>query len=441
MLKKMILLGVMVLLLASLGNTALAQDMDEWAASVRAANEGTEIIIAVASHPSVEAFKPMIREFEEMTGITVRLDEVEEGQLGQKLTLEVANNVTSYDAVMASVERNPRLASAGYSEPLEAWINDSMITPDWFDYEDILSAYRDLFLWEGQHWAIPFAGESVFLFYRSDLFEEHGISVPTTYDELLEAACYFENEVDDISGVSFRARLGWEFTYTWSIFLFPFGGRMVDPMTGAPTLDVPGTADSLNYMKALAECAPVGVESYSFPEAWDAFALGKAAMMVEATAAAPEMENPDKSFVAGNIGYAQLPTGPAGSFTGVWGWGLAMTAASENKDATWALMTYLTGRGTQDQYLAGGGIPSRSSSLGDEELQMANPYYGATLESLAQAGNLFAEGLSVVVPIPEWGPFSEIMGNEGARAFIGEITVEEAIASMQAQAEELLGGE
>ena len=128
MLKKMILLGVMVLLLASLGNTALAQDMDEWAASVRAANEGTEIIIAVASHPSVEAFKPMIREFEEMTGITVRLDEVEEGQLGQKLTLEVANNVTSYDAVMASVERNPRLASAGYSEPprsLDQQLNDN----------------------------------------------------------------------------------------------------------------------------------------------------------------------------------------------------------------------------------------------------------------------------------------------------------------------------
>lgn len=439
MCKKLILVAVLGLLLASVGGNALAQDMEEWAAGVRAANEGTELTIAVASHPSVEAFKPMIRDFEEMTGITVRLDEMEEGQLGQKLTLEVANEVTSYDAVMAAVERSPKLANANYSEALEPWIEDPMKTPDWFDYDDILSAYRDLFLWEGQHWAIPFAGESVFLFYRSDLFEEHGIAVPTTYDELLEAACYFENEVDGISGVSFRARLGWEFTYTWSIFLFPFGGQMVDTETGLPALDVPGTADSLNYMKALAECAPVGVESYSFPEAWDAFALGNAAMMVEATAAAPEMENPEKSLVAGNIGYAQLPTGPAGSFTGVWGWGIAMTAAGENKDATWALMTYLTGRGTQDQYLAGGGIPSRASSLGNEELQMANPYYGATLDSLAQAGNLFAAGHSVVIPIPEWGQFSEIMGNDGARAFIGEITVEEAIANMQAQAEELLG--
>lgn len=437
-----VFLVVAALILPGLNQPAVAQDpVEAWAANVRAQHEGTELVLAVASHPSIEAFKTMIPRFEELTGISVVLDEMEEGALGQRLTLEVASETTSYDIVMTAIERHPKLADAGYSIPLEPYLNDPELTPEWFDYEDILAAYRDMFVWEdGQHYAIPFAGESVFFFYRTDLFEEHDIEVPTTFDEVLEVARYFDENVEGVDGISFRARLGWEFTYMWSVFLFPFGGRMVDPETGEPMLDVPGTADSLNYMIELAQYAPVGIESFSFPEAWDAFMLGRAAMMIEATAAAPEVENPEKSLVAGNVGYGPMPAGPEGAFSGVWGWGFSITAGSENQDAAWALIAYLTSREMQDEYLANGGIVSRASALRDPEQQEQYPYYEAILETLEQAAALNELGLSVVLPIPEWGQFSEILGTEGARAFIGEISVEEAVTSMQTQAEELLGG-
>ena len=132
-----------------------------------------------------------------------------------------------------------------------------------------------MFLWEdGMHYGIPYAGETVFMFYRKDLFEEHGIDVPTTFDEVLTAAQYFSDNVDGVDGISYRARLGWEFTYMWSIFLAPFGGMMVDPATGDVALDSPGTVASLEYIRDLWQYGPVGVESFSFPEAWDAFMPG-----------------------------------------------------------------------------------------------------------------------------------------------------------------------
>ena len=53
--------------------------------------------MAVASHPSVEAFKTMIPEFEELTGIQVTLDEMEEGQLGQKLTMPIGARYLEID--------------------------------------------------------------------------------------------------------------------------------------------------------------------------------------------------------------------------------------------------------------------------------------------------------------------------------------------------------
>ncbi len=419
--------------------TAIAQDpIEEWAAGIKEAYGGTEITVAVASHPSIEAFKTMIPRFEELTGITVVLDEMEEGQLGQRMLLEVSAESASYDAMMTAIEWSPLVASSGYATPLEPWI-ESDITPDWFNYEDILQAYRDMFLWEdGMHYGIPFAGETVFMFYRQDLFEEHGIAVPTTYDEVMEAAAYFSENVDGVHGISYRARLGWEFTYMWSIFLAPFGGMMVDPATGDVALDSPGTVASLEYIRDLWQHGPVGVESFSFPEAWDAFMLGRAAIMIEASAAAPEVENPDKSLVAGMTGYSPLPAGPSGAYSGVWGWSYAMMDDSMNKEATWAFIAYLTSEGLQADYLANGGIVSRSSALGDPDLQAANPYYEATLATLEQAAALGELGLSVVLPTPKWSQVSEIMGIEGARAFIGEITVEEAIASMQAQVSEVL---
>ena len=363
---------------------------------------------------------------------------MEEGQLGQRMLLEVSAESASYDAMMTAIEWSPLVASSGYATPLEPWI-ESDITPDWFNYEDILQAYRDMFLWEdGMHYGIPYAGETVFMFYREDLFEEHGIAVPTTYDEVLAAAQYFSENVDGVDGISYRARLGWEFTYMWSIFLAPFGGMMVDPATGEVALDSPGTVASLEYIRDLWQYGPVGVESFSFPEAWDAFMLGRAAIMIEASAAAPEVENPDKSLVAGMTGYSPLPAGPAGAFSGVWGWSFAMMDDSDAKEAAWAFIAYLTSEGMQSEYLANGGIVSRASALGDPDLQAENPYYQATLDTLQQAAALGELGLSVVLPTPRWSQISEIMGIEGARAFIGEISVEEAIASMQAQVSEVV---
>ena len=433
---------LLILALALSSVAAMSHDpVEDWAAGIKEMYGGTTITVAVASHPSIEAFKTMIPRFEELTGITVVLDEMEEGQLGQRRLLEVSAESASYDAMMTAIEWNAHVASSGYATPLEPWI-ESDITPDWFNYEDILQAYRDMFLWEdGMHYGIPFAGETVFMFYRQDLFDEHGIDVPTTYDEVMEAAAYFSDNVDGVHGISYRARLGWEFTYMWSIFLAPFGGMMVDPETGEVALDAPGTAASLEYIRDLWQYGPVGVESFSFPEAWDAFMLGRAAIMIEASAAAPEVENPDKSLVAGMTGYSELPAGPAGAFSGVWGWSFAMMDDSDVKEATWAFIAYLTSEGMQDEYLANGGIVSRESALGDPERQAANAYYQATLDALGQAAALGDLGLSVVLPTPKWSQVSEIMGIEGARAFIGEISVEEAIASMQAQVSEVLAEE
>ncbi len=412
--------------------------IEAWAKGVNEELGGTEIKIAAASHPSTEAFKEMTPRFEELSGIKVVIDEMEEGALGQKLLLEMSAPSSDYDVIMSYPEAMPTMADAEYLMPLDDFITDSSITPDWYEYEDILQPYRDMLVIEGKHYAIPFAGETVFLFYRCDLFDEHNIEVPKTLEDMKEAAAYFQENVEGVSGLSWRTRVGWEMTYMWSVFIFPFGGEMLDPTMTTPGFNKPETVASLQYMIDMMEYAPPGVESFSFPEAWDAFMQGKTAMMVESSAGAPEVENPEKSLVAGKVCYSPMPAGPAGAFSGVWGWGYGIPDKSEKKEAAYSYIMYMTSKGLQDEYIENGGIVSRTSYLENPEKQTEFSYYQTIIDTLEQAAVLMEKGYSVVIPIPEWNTLSDIAGTEGGKALVGQQTPEEACEKIQTQVEDLL---
>ena len=413
--------------------TAPASSLEDWAAKVKAQFAGSELKLAVASHPSIDAFKKMTPEFESLTGIKVTWDVMEEGQLADKLLLEASSGKTDYDIIMSCPEYTPSLVDASFVDSIDEYLNDPAKSPAWFAPEDIVPAYRDMLSFQEKHYGIPFAGETVFLFYRNDIFQKDGLTVPTTMDELMATAAAIQQKEPGMAGISMRVRLGWEFTYMWSVFIFPYGGRMIDPATNQPGFDLAGTKASLEYFTSLTQYAPKGIESFSFPEAWDAFMQGKAGMMVEASAGAPEVENPEKSLVAGKVGYAPMPAGPEGAYSGVWGWGFALTSGSKQKDAAWDLIVYLTSKAKQAEYVTNGGIPSRSSWLQDPANQATYPYYQATLDTLKQAAALQAKGLGVVIMDPRWSQISEIIGTEGAKVLTKENTVDQALSNMQSQ--------
>jgi multiple sugar transport system substrate-binding protein len=443
------ILALFLPMLLALGPIAAAQDatpaasaydadsVQAWLEGVKAEHEGETIVMSVSAHPSTTAFQETIQPFIEATGVNVELDVMEEGAMLEKQLLECSSASNTYDIYQVAVEAVTQMGQTGCIVPLNDRIAE---LPAFYDYEDLMPAYRDIFTIDGQTYSIPTAGESVFLIYRKDLFDAAGLEPPQTWDELLQIAQQFQ-EGGEVAGVAFRAQKGWQFTYTYSIFLFPFGGMMLDPATGEVAIDSPESAAALDFMKALKEVAPVGIESFSFPESFAAMQNGDVAMLIEATAAGPEMEDPEKSTVAGNLGYAVLPAGPAGAYTGVWGWSFGINAASEKQDLAWDVITWLTSRYTHQDYVNAGGIVSRSSAFDDPANIEQYPYFAATGEALAQAGGLAEKGLSVVPKSPLWTQMSDIMGNYGSEAFVGQITSEEAVASMQEDIEAVFAEE
>lgn len=430
-----------VFFVALLGTANQETQVQEWLADVRARYAGTTVRAAVAIHPSIEAMRKLIPEFEQATGIRVEFDLMEEGLIYDRFMLAHTAGTGEYDLVMNAVEWVPAFIAAGATEDLAPWLLDfkPVKTPSWFDFHDIMFGARSMAMYKGEIHGIPFAGTPAFLMYNKEIFEQCGVSEPPkTMDELVELARYFYEECG-VYGIAFRTQRGWQFTLAWTNFMAPFGGAILNP-EGYPILDSEGSKRGLKYMIELKQYAPPDIEDMNYPEVWDAMMTGNTAMILETSSAPPVLEDPTRSPVAGKIGYAPWPEGPAGAYTGLYGWSfsIASTIDEHQKGAAYATLVWLTSLYNQDKYLNAGGIPTRRSGLEDPQRQAENPHFKVLLEAYRQVGAWAKAGYLAVPKIVSFPKVTEVLGEYGSRAFVGEMSVEQATRICQEKVTQIL---
>lgn len=85
----------------------------------------------------------------------------------------------------------------GALEPLE-----NLFLKDWTEEEiaDIDDSFFNFGVRDGKHYQITHSRNYMALYYRADLFEEKGLSVPKTWDEFIEV-CQALTEVDEETGI------------------------------------------------------------------------------------------------------------------------------------------------------------------------------------------------------------------------------------------------
>jgi ABC-type glycerol-3-phosphate transport system substrate-binding protein len=94
----------------------------------------------------------------------------------------------------------PIFAKRGWLQPIEGLSSD-------YDLDDVFKSLRDGLSYEGKLYALPFYGESSFLMYRKDLFEQKGLKMPDqpTYDDIAKFAAALN---DKAGGVLLRGLEG-----------------------------------------------------------------------------------------------------------------------------------------------------------------------------------------------------------------------------------------
>jgi len=416
-------------------------EVDAWLEYVQATYGGTTINVSVGSHPSVDAFRLMVDEFTQETGIQVEWDIISTPNLRPNHLALASSGSSPFDLWMVDGFYISEYVAADTLFPVEHFTVDTTLTPEWFDYDDILPAYRmAIASVDGVPYAVPTAGESRFIAYRKDLFAEHDIAPPQTTDELLAAAQYFKENVPGVHGFVSRARTGGFFASGWLHILYQFSDGWVDQETGEILADSQEVIDSLDYWTTLLRTGPDDIANFTHEEASATFNAGNAALWFDATAIATWLLDPDRSEVYDQVGFLPPPEGPKGRFGALAGWNFAVPQLARHPEAAWAFIVWMTGRYNAKTYIDNGGVLVRSSSLTDPAVTTDYPeMYSALIETFDAAAALSDRGL-VWIP-PTWLAFGvlRVAGDIGNRALLGDITPTEAANELAMELEDMLG--
>lgn len=430
------------------GNTGESQQavegatdtLEKWAETIKSKYDGTEINLAFASHPSTESFQKLTDDFEKLTGIKVKWEVMEETYLKNKQLLDYTGKTGTYDVLMVDGFWMSEYGAKKVIEPLDEYLNDTNLTPGWFDYEDIVPAYRNgISKYNDKVYGVPTAGETRFIAYRKDLFEKYGKTPPATMDEFLELAQFFNGKEDGLYGVSMRAQRGTHAASGLMTLMYNFGGGFINQQTGEVTMTDPKTVQAMQFYVDLLKNAPKDVASYTHEEALSAFTTGRTAMWLDATALAPRILDPSSSEVADKVGFVPTPEGPAGKASALAGWNMSISSLSDNKEAAWAFIVYMNSKEKAKEYVQGGGVPVRTSIYTDEELVAADPSYPVQLEALNDANVLVEKGISWIPPHEKLGQILDRVGYYVSSAMSGEISVQEAAEKSQTELEDIVG--
>mgnify|MGYP001378392211 FL=1 len=163
MLKPLPAFAAALLLSASWGAVAKAQDFD-WRA-----HEGETITFLANNNPWATAVLKYQDEFEELTGITLRVDTYQEQQMRQRLLTVMNARSDEVDIFMTLPSREGmQFAAAGWYKDLLPYATENA-APD-YDFEGFSPALVEAATFDGVLTGVPLNIEGQLLYYRTEVF-------------------------------------------------------------------------------------------------------------------------------------------------------------------------------------------------------------------------------------------------------------------------------
>jgi multiple sugar transport system substrate-binding protein len=397
--------------------------------------KGKTITVSVPTHPYIDSIRSSIPQFEELTGIKVVLEEASEQEYFKKVLLDLSSGSPSTDVFMSVHFAIPQYAKGRWMEPLGPYLQDPKLTDNkWYDFADFPPVSLRELTYNDALYGIPITTEQMTMYYRKDLFEAKGLSVPNTMDELYDTVKKLNNP-PTVAGIALRLKRGEGPDWPWNTFLCDYGGTWVDK-DGVPHVNSPeALAATEMYLKLVRDAGPSGAVNYSWYEGSSDFAQGKLAVFIDAQGFVGGFENPEKSKVVGKIGYAVMPASPSTRSVGgstAWCWGMA--SGSKNKTAAWLFIEWATSKQIGNQASLAGWI-ARTSAWSDPDLSKKFPpeWLKVNLEGIKNYSDTYTYPQVTVMP-----QLVDIISVALQEAFTGTKTVQQALDEAQQKHLELL---
>ncbi|MDT0266406.1 sugar ABC transporter substrate-binding protein [Streptomyces sp. DSM 44915] len=380
------------------------------------------------------------------TGIEVHFTVLPENEVRDKIGQDFANQSGQYDVATISNYETPIFARNNWLRPLDPYLADD---PD-YAVDDILEPIQTSLTGDdGQVYAQPFYGESSFLMYRTDVFEEHGLTMPErpTWTEVAELAAAVDGAEPEMKGICLRGLPGWgEVIAPLTTVVNTHGGTWFDA-DWEPRLNAPEFVEATEfYVELVREHGEAGAAQSGYAECLNNMVQGNTAMWYDATAGAGSLEAAD-SPVRGNIGYVAAPVEVTDSSGWLYTWAWGIQRSSGNPDDAWEFISWASS--AEYEELVGETLGWENAPAGKRASTYENPryqeaaaaFYEVTRDAISEADPASpgvqerpAPGVQFV-GIPEFADLGTGVSQEISSAIAGQQSVQDALDAAQRMAE------
>jgi len=387
----------------------------------------------------------MVPEFNKhFPNIKVTIDGVPYVELLAKSMLDATGPTPTYDIIIADDPWVPQLAEVGAlldlkSKEVEGWTDASY---DWSDFNAAPLAAGD---WKGVQYGVPLRSNMLMMLYNKALYEKAGVPAPTpdlTWAQYLEQAPKLVQDTNGDGKID-----AWAIdTYfirepltptIWQTILNSNGGSLLDA-DGKPAFNNEIGIAALETHKKLLEFAPTGAVSHGFSESLQAFRQGLVATMFNwgSVYKGSAIDEKTTTLKPEQVGIQVLPAGSTGTGAHRGIWSGTVSAKSENKQAAWAVVQWLSSKEGEAWHSANLGVfPARKSTLAAKpSVEWLEPVF----VSLQQAYDSAEKGKMWRIRDPRSDAAQQILADEIGRAIAGQVSSAEALKVAAEKIEKVL---
>ncbi len=396
------------------------------ATTAMAVEKVVPITIVINQSPWFKGFAGLIDYYVETTGNEVELDVNPFFGSIEKQRASARAPKGTIDLFVTNARLMPEMYASGLVHTMDELAPGFKLDPN-------ISRFDDSVCWDdkkktfdcktGKLMGVPINPNVQMLYYRSDLYEKHGLDLPKTWDDFVKV-CEKIKAPGMICIAQRGARQGVGFNFY--PYLHGFGGAVFkDPAGGdyTVTINSPGSLAALEFYIDLAKKhGHRKTGSIAQAEMIQQFATGKAAHIISVIAAWDQLDDPDKSLVAGKFGVAVIPTATDRHFTTIGHFvsTIPRNIPDERKMAVVEFLKWFQTFDAQREYAVRGGVPVRSDVL-TSDLGKEKRY-----RWMAPLAENFNNGI-IWYDIPEVGEVVAVTELRWNQAVVGELPIKGAL--------------
>ena len=388
--------------------------------------EEVEINMIGWSFPITDYYAEEVAKCDRVENMTVNTNLLASADAQEQVRLALSSGGDSpFDIVHFANSQVGEWGGPGWLLPL----ND-LVDQYWDEYNlgDIPEKSWEGVTIDGNIYGVPIVGNTLHLIYRQDVFDEFGIAVPDTYDEVIEACNTIGLDNPDWD-MPFTINLsaGWAWEIEFFQMLRAYEGDYLNEDNTAAFNSEAGV-NAVNKMIEVAN-ACMGIDGYSFGlnDQEVAIQLGTLPATNMWASRAANMTDPERTDLMDVIAYAPAPRVSADSPRAGSAWndyyGIPATTTNDPDLIFRVIMEAADERSQRDA--AEVGMTTRLSVA-----EYGGPYLAAAGQTIAEGIGIYSKEQAIGIVRSKLGEFLPLVGT-------GELTAQEALdAAAEAYTEE-----